>query len=123
MSRAASYLAVGAVAILVGGFAFWLVWGANNCGASRSVSDQQDIKEVPSMVPREFTVEGMACQGCADTITSVLIRIPGVQSARVSFEDKRAVVSADASQVPTEKIVAAIAAAGYKGKPTTAPSP
>ena len=62
----------------------------------------------------------MQCEGCAETITAALTQIPGVQSAKVSLRDKRAVVVARESEVPSEKILAAIAAAGYQGKPATA---
>ena len=55
-----------------------------------------------------------------ETITAALTQIPGVQSAKVSLRDKRAVVVARESEVPSEKILAAIAAAGYQGKPATA---
>jgi uncharacterized protein involved in oxidation of intracellular sulfur len=58
----------------------------------------------------------MSCQGCADSITSALAKIPEVQSASVSLQNKRAVVVAKESQVPTDKILAAITAAGYKGQ-------
>jgi copper chaperone len=116
MSKAASYAAVGTAAILVGGIAFWVARGANEDTASRSVSDHDNINEVTPMVSREFAIEGMMCQGCVDTLTSALTKIPGVQSVRVSLEHKRAVVKAEESQVPTEKVVAAIAAAGYQGE-------
>ena len=72
--------------------------------------------ETASMTTREFAIEGMMCQGCADSVTSAIAKIPGVQSAKVSLAEKRAVVVADPSQVPAEKIEAAVAAAGYKAK-------
>jgi copper chaperone len=120
MKRAASYAAVTTVTILAGGFAFWFARGAEDGIGSKSVSDRDKTSEVTSMVSREFAIEGMACQGCVDTITSALTKIPGVQSANVSLEHKRAVVLADESQVPTEKIVATIATAGYRGELTKA---
>jgi copper chaperone CopZ/predicted peroxiredoxin len=58
----------------------------------------------------------MSCQGCADSITSALAKIPDVQSASVSLQNKKAVVLAKESQVPTDKILAAITATGYKGQ-------
>ena len=68
---------------------------------------------------REFAIEGMQCQGCVDTVTAALTKIPGVRSAQVSLQEKRAVVVADESQVPTEKILSAITTAGYQGKLST----
>jgi copper chaperone CopZ len=68
------------------------------------------------MTTREFTIEGMMCQGCADNVTGAIAKIPGVQSAKVSLAGKRAVVVADPSRTPSDKIEAAVAAAGYKAK-------
>lgn len=67
-------------------------------------------------VTREFAVAGMSCEGCVSSITDALTKIPGVQSATVSLEQKKAVVVADPAQVPTEKIEAEIAGLGYQGK-------
>jgi copper chaperone len=120
MSRWAPYAAVGTVGILVAGFALWFAGDANDGIPSKSVSPQDRTSEVTSMVAREFAIEGMMCQGCVDTLTSALTKIPGVQSASVSLEHKRAVVLAEEAQVPTEKIVATIATAGYKGEFTKA---
>jgi copper chaperone len=68
------------------------------------------------MTTREFAIDGMACEGCADNVTNAIEKIPGVQSAKVSLTEKKAVVVADPSQVPAEKIEAAVTAAGYKAK-------
>ena len=90
--------------------AFLVVVGGLSCGT------RKDGSEGTATVARVFVIEGMSCQGCADTITLALIRIPGVQSAEVSLKDKRAVVVAKESEVPTERIVAAISDAGYQGR-------
>jgi copper chaperone len=108
MSRVVSYAIVALVAV-------WLV------GCTR---DHEKVPEAGNVVSREFAIEGMHCQGCADAITAALTAIPGVQSVRVSLAEKRAVVVAQESDVPTEKILAAVAAAGYKAraeKPITDP--
>ena len=103
MPKVISYAVVGVVAFFVGGFSFLFISHADDEKTNLATS-------------REFAIEGMTCQGCVDTITSALTKIPGVQSAKVSLQDKRAVVLAKESQVPTETILAAIAAAGYKGQ-------
>lgn len=112
MSKATSYLVVAVLAFFVGGFSFWLVdrSGRWNAGA-KSVDGQ-----ATEAAPRAFAIEGMSCQGCADSITSALLQVPGVQSAKVSLADRRAVVLAKGSEAPTERILAAIAAVGYKGR-------
>jgi len=117
MSKAASYVAVGVVAFLVGGFSFRLISGAEDGKAEPKHTEVQDNSgSAKAAIPREFAIDGMTCQGCVDTITAALTKIPGVQSAKVSLQDKRAVVLAKESQVPTETIVTAIIAAGYKGQ-------
>ena len=119
MSRTVFYAAVGAAAIVAGGLTFWLAQGAHE-GSAPEPASRNTTNEVSPMPARTFAIEGMVCQGCADTITTALAGVPGVRSASVSLEDKKATVSADESKVPNDKIVAAIAAAGYKGSPIPA---
>jgi predicted peroxiredoxin/copper chaperone CopZ len=111
MSKAVSYVSVGVMAFFCGGFSFLII---GNAGAAAKQADVRQFDK--GATAREFVIEGMSCQGCAGTITATLTKIPDVESAKVSLEEKRAVVVANASQVPTEKILAAIAAAGYKGQ-------
>jgi len=117
MSKGASYVAVAVVAFLAGGFSFRLVsLGGEGKAEPKQPGLQEAAGEKGESIPREFVIEGMTCQGCADTITSALSQIPGVQSARVSLQDKQAVVVAREPDVPTERIVAAVAKAGYKAR-------
>lgn len=39
-----------------------------------------------------FFVENIRCSGCADTIESTLIKIPGVQGIHISLTDKKVCV-------------------------------
>lgn len=39
-----------------------------------------------------LTIEGMKCNGCADTVLKQLSSIDGVKKATVSLEDKSAVI-------------------------------
>jgi copper chaperone CopZ/predicted peroxiredoxin len=112
MSKTLSYLIVAVVAFLLGGASFWL-------GDALAVGSRDGI---PAANPasREFLIEGMTCQGCADTVTSALKQVPGIKSAQVSLKDRRALVIADPSRVPNETILTAISQAGYQGQPATA---
>jgi uncharacterized protein len=124
MSKTTSYLTVAIAAFLVGGFSFRLVGLGGEASLDRKQSESQ--KAAPgtdASTTRQFTIEGMTCQGCVDSVTSALKQIPGVQSASVSLKDKRAVVVASPSEVPTEKILAAVAAAGYKARSMSASGP
>jgi mercuric ion transport protein len=59
-------------------------------------------------------VSGMTCGGCADQIQSMLVKIPGVKAADVSFEKGKAVVSFDPKVTGVEAIRAAIEEIGYR---------
>ncbi len=72
---------------------------------------------------REFSVQGMSCEGCVESVTACLKKVLGVQSAQVSLAEKKAVIVADPVQVPDEKIVAAVKEAGYQAEPRSAAPP
>jgi copper chaperone len=60
-------------------------------------------------------VEGMTCGGCETAVRLVLQKTPGVTSAKVSYEEKRVVVTYDAAKITPVKIAAAVAdALSYK---------
>lgn len=63
---------------------------------------------------RQFAIEGMTCEGCVQTITAALKAIPGVKSAEVSLQDKKATIVADEAEVPASVVEAAVSKAGYK---------
>src|SRR6266581_5344042 len=60
-------------------------------------------------------IEGMTCAGCETAVKMVLKKTTGVISSEVSYEQKRAVVTYDASKTTPAKIAAAVAdALSYK---------
>lgn len=59
-------------------------------------------------------IEGMHCGGCASGVKAMLKRTPGVISAEVSYEEKRADVEFDPSATSREKLVEAVNNMGYK---------
>ncbi len=86
------------------------------CRERRSESGQTQPVASGTAEAREFAIEGMTCEGCVDTVKSALEAIPGVKSADVSLKEKKATVVADAAQVPSSKIEAAVVEAGYKAR-------
>ena len=62
----------------------------------------------------EITVNGLTCTACATHVKEVLEKIPGVNTAEVSYPESRAQIMADTA-VNHEQILAAIAALGYQG--------
>jgi copper chaperone CopZ len=74
-------------------------------------------------VMRVYQVQGMHCQMCADHIQRSLAALPGVTSAKVSFDEKRAYVSVAAQEAPSDaQIQRVVEEAGYKATPATQPS-
>lgn len=62
-----------------------------------------------------LSISGMTCSGCANTVTRVLSRLPGVASANVDFENGHALVTGTARP---EDLVKAVEAAGYSAQIT-----
>ncbi|HEX4024068.1 MAG TPA: heavy metal-associated domain-containing protein [Steroidobacteraceae bacterium] len=58
----------------------------------------------------ELSVSGMTCDGCASTVTRILLRVPGVTGARVDLAGGHASVAGTAS---AQELVAAVQAAGF----------
>lgn len=54
-------------------------------------------------------IEGMTCAGCETAVKLVLKKTPGVISAKVSYEEKRAVVTYDPAKTTPQKIAIAVA--------------
>jgi Cu+-exporting ATPase len=69
----------------------------------------------------ELQVSGMTCTNCARHVAEAIQSAPGVRSATVSLENKRATVrwAPNAAQ-DLPAIIQAVAAAGYAAKPATA---
>lgn len=58
-------------------------------------------------------VPDMTCPLCPLTIEKTLERVPGVVSAKASFDTKRAQVTYNADKVDPQALVRAVDAAGY----------
>lgn len=61
-----------------------------------------------------FTVEGMHCDGCAETIKALLSLEPGVRAATVLFKGRNARVLYDPAATGEDRLIAAIKRGGYK---------
>ncbi|MDE2166327.1 MAG: heavy-metal-associated domain-containing protein [Alphaproteobacteria bacterium] len=59
-------------------------------------------------------VQGMHCDGCANTIKALVEREPGVKSAAVSFENGEARVLYDPASTTEDKLVAVVERPGYR---------
>jgi copper chaperone CopZ len=59
-------------------------------------------------------IEGMHCDGCAQTIKVLLDREPGVKTTAVSFKTGEARVLYDAAAISAEQLIATVGKLGYR---------
>ena len=69
-----------------------------------------------SLTELRFSVEGMTCQGCANSIAMAIGGMKGVESCEVSYEEKLAVVSVEDPGLAS-KIIEAITSLNYVVEP------
>jgi len=70
------------------------------------------------MKSMSVAIEGMHCDGCAETIKALLSLETGVEAVTVSYQEGRAHVKYDPAAVDPAKLVGAIEQCGYKVKST-----
>jgi copper chaperone len=63
----------------------------------------------------QLTITGMTCDHCVNAVTGALQGVPGVKEAKVSLDEKSAVVTGDA--VDPAALVAAVEEEGYEAVP------
>lgn len=66
-----------------------------------------------------FRAEGFSCPSCVTKIEQRLLRLPGVEGAKVRFTSSRIEVDHHPEVVSVDDLVAAIGKAGYKARPAT----
>lgn len=79
--------------------------------AAQGRSQQTGEEGMRSM---NFTIEGMHCGGCAQTLRTLLEREPGVKAAQVSHEAKNALVLFDPALIDEARLIATIERPGYR---------
>jgi periplasmic mercuric ion binding protein len=61
-----------------------------------------------------LSVPGMTCAACPITVKTALSKVSGVEKARVSFENREAVVTFDDAKTTVEALTKATKGAGYR---------
>ena len=61
-------------------------------------------------------IEGMHCEGCVNRLTKVLNGLDGVNDAKVSLENKNAVIEYDEDKIEIEDLKQAVSDAGFEAK-------
>lgn len=104
--------------VLVVGFASFPGWmhlvvGSSGAGAAAGETETREVR---------YAVEGMHCAGCKGLLETELMRLPGVVTADVSYEQKSALVwvRSDA-HVSDDAVAQAGQAVGFEVRPREAP--
>ena len=64
----------------------------------------------------KFKIEGMHCAGCSNRLEKILNNVDGVESAKVSLEEKSADIKYNEEEVELNTILQEIEDAGFKGE-------
>lgn len=59
-------------------------------------------------------IDGMHCDGCANTVKAVVQREPGVKTVTVTFEGGEARILYDPTTTDEERLIAAVERPGYR---------
>ncbi len=68
------------------------------------------------MKETNLKIEGMHCAGCSTRLEKVLNNLDGVETAKVSLEEKKATIKYDETKINIESVKDAIEDAGFKGE-------
>ena len=62
----------------------------------------------------KLNIEGMHCTGCSTRLEKVLNNVDGVESEKVSLEEKKADIKYDETQISEKELIEAVEDAGFK---------
>lgn len=60
-----------------------------------------------------FSIDGMSCSGCANSITAALNARDGVSKVKVDFDTRKALVQYDEKKISEEQILTVLKELGY----------
>ena len=64
----------------------------------------------------KLKIEGMHCAGCSNRLEKILNNVDGVESAKVSLEEKSADIKYNEEEIELNTILQEIEDAGFKGE-------
>ena len=64
----------------------------------------------------KLKIEGMHCAGCSNRLEKILNNVDGIESAKVSLEEKSADIKYNEGEVELNTILQEIEDAGFKGE-------
>jgi copper chaperone CopZ len=84
------------------------------CCSTKAGAEASPTQSSPAVSTVTLTVEGMTCASCSVAVRTALKRLDGVRDARVSVEEKRAVVDYEPTKVTPQQMVDAVNKLGYR---------
>lgn len=75
---------------------------------------QRQLKGTPTMKTTTFSIEGMRCEGCAETLRGLLEREAGVKAVQVAHTPSHARVLFDPALIDEGRLTATIERPGYR---------
>jgi mercuric ion transport protein len=93
-----------------------LISSACSGGQTSENDPQEPAIDSSRLVTVKYSVEGMTCGGCENTVNFALGELPGVTDVSSSFKEMYTLVTYDSGQVNPELIEETITARGYTFK-------
>lgn len=86
-----------------------------SCSGNKSPKESTDVLEMDSarMVVVKYSVEGMTCGGCENTVINALEELNGIESVTASFKEAYVMVAFDSAMVTQDQIAETVTAKGY----------
>lgn len=114
-----------AVVLLFAAFPYYSgpLLAALNRNGDQTKQSASPSTPVPQLTQARLTVSGMTCGGCAASLEAALADIPGVVSAKASYEKGEAMVEYDAARVTTEQLKEVVKKVGFKAEAVKVISP
>jgi copper ion binding protein len=114
-----------AVALLFAAFPYYSgpLLAALNRNGDQTKQSASTSAPVPRLSQARLTVSGMTCGSCAASLEAALADIPGVASAKASYEKSEAIVEYDAARVTTEQLKEVVKKVGFKAEAVKVISP
>ena len=92
--------------------------GAGKCGHGKSTTKTQSHKNIQG-VKVLCSIQGMTCTGCEKAVANHLTKLGAVRIVDISYQDDRALLIVDTSQVQLSQIEQAIRDAGFQPQQCT----
>lgn len=111
VSRRGQRVALWSVTFLALAFATYPSWAPRLARSSRAPASVGAARRLVTL-----DVQGMTCAACGGEIERELAQVPGVVSARVSFEEKRADVQVADASIKARPLIMAVEKAGCRAR-------